>query len=90
MSYFTKPKNRWSIRVTFEKSTNQWKTEKFKGKNLVRSAFGLTVEQAMLHTTMDGLEPDQTTIPASSSASTFPSMNVEVVNKGLCELGTAK
>jgi len=45
--------------VAFEKKTGQWQTEKFKGKRLVRSAFGSTFEQAMLHTTMGGPEPDE-------------------------------
>jgi hypothetical protein len=59
MRYFTKPRNGFSIRVTFEKGTGGWGTEKFKGKKLVRSAEGSTFEQTMIHTTMDGPEPDE-------------------------------
>jgi len=59
MRYLTKPKNGYSIRVIFEKDTGRWQTEKFKGEELVRSAFGSTFEQAMLHTTMGGPEPDE-------------------------------
>jgi hypothetical protein len=33
--------------------------EKFKGKKLVRSAFGSTFDTAMIHTTMSGPEPDE-------------------------------
>jgi hypothetical protein len=49
MCYFTKPKNGYFIRVIFEKATSGWQTEKFKGKKLIRSAFGSTFEQAMIH-----------------------------------------
>ena len=56
MRYFTKPKNGYSIRVIFEKRTGRWQTKKFKGRKLVRTAFGSTFEQAMIHTTMNGLE----------------------------------
>jgi hypothetical protein len=59
LRYFTKRKNGYSIRVTFEKGTGGWGTEKFKGKKLVRSAEGSTFEQTMIHTTMDGPEPDE-------------------------------
>jgi hypothetical protein len=56
MRYFTKPKNGYFIRVIFEKKTGRWQTEKYKGDRLIRSAFGSTFKQAMLHTTMDGTE----------------------------------
>jgi len=56
MSYVTKPKNGYSIRVIFEKATGQWRTEKFKGNELIQATFGSTFEQAMIHTTMSGLE----------------------------------
>jgi len=59
MWYFTKPTNGYWIRVIFEKATGRWQTKKFKGKRLVRSAFGSTFMQAMLHTTMGGPEPDE-------------------------------
>jgi hypothetical protein len=57
--YFTKPKNGYSVRVVFEKATGQWRTEKFKGKKLIRTAFASTYDQVMIHTTMGGLEPDE-------------------------------
>ncbi|HLV94097.1 MAG TPA: hypothetical protein VKS44_02810 [Candidatus Acidoferrales bacterium] len=56
MRYFTKPKNGYSVRVIFEKSGGRWLTKKFKGRKLIRTAFGSTFEQAMIHTTMSGLE----------------------------------
>lgn len=59
MCYFTKPKNGYFVRVIFEKSAGQWRTEKFKGKKLIRSAFGSTFDGAMIHTTMGGPEPDE-------------------------------
>jgi hypothetical protein len=59
MFYVTRPKNCYSIRVIFEKATGQWRTEKFKGKKLIQTAFGKTLDQAMLHTTMGGLEPGE-------------------------------
>ena len=59
MCYFTKPKNGYSIRVIFEKTIGGWQTEKFKGKELIRRAFGSTYDAAMIHTTMDGPEPDE-------------------------------
>jgi hypothetical protein len=40
MCYFTKPKNGYFVRVAFEKDTGRWQTKKFKGKELIRSAFG--------------------------------------------------
>jgi hypothetical protein len=58
MCYVTKPKNGYVIRVIFEKKTGRWQTEKFKGKKLIRSSFGSTFDQVMIHTTMDGPEPD--------------------------------
>ena len=54
----TKPKNSYFIRVIFEKSTGRWQTDKFKGKKLIRSAFGSAFDSAMIHTTMGGPEPD--------------------------------
>ena len=59
MSYFTKPKNGYSIRVIFEKQTGRWVTKKFRGRNLIQTAFGSTFRGAMLHTTMRGPEPDE-------------------------------
>jgi hypothetical protein len=59
MRYFTKPKNGYSIRVIFDQHTGGWQTKKFKGRKLIRSAFGSTFEQAMIHTTMDGRESDE-------------------------------
>jgi len=59
MRYFSKPKNGYFIRVIFEKRTGRWQTKKFKGKKMIRSAFALTFEQAMINTTMDGPEPDE-------------------------------
>jgi hypothetical protein len=43
----------------FEKATGRWLTEKFKGNELIRTAFGSTFDQAMGNTTMDGPEPDE-------------------------------
>jgi len=59
LDYFTKPTNGYSIRVIFEKATGGWRTEKFKGETVVRSAFGSTLDEAMVHMTMDGPEPDE-------------------------------
>jgi hypothetical protein len=59
MRYVTRPKNGYSIRVIFEKNTGRWQTEKFKGKKLMSSAFGSTLDQTMIHTTMDGPERDE-------------------------------
>ena len=59
MCYFTKPKNGYFIRVIFEKTAGEWRTEKSKGKKLIRSAFASTFDKAMMHTTMDGPEPDE-------------------------------
>jgi hypothetical protein len=36
-----------------------WQTEKFRDKKRIRSAFGSTFEQTMIHTTMGGPEPDE-------------------------------
>jgi len=59
MRYVTKPLNGYSIRVICEKPSSGWRTEKFKGKKLIQTAFGSTFDQAMIHTTMGGLEPDE-------------------------------
>lgn len=59
MRYFTKPMNSFSVRVTFDKKAGRWQTEKFKGEKLIQTAFGSTFDQAMIHTTMGGLEPDE-------------------------------
>jgi hypothetical protein len=59
MCYFKKPPNDYFVRVIFEKSTGQWRTEKFKSKKLISSAFGSTFDKAMIHTTMRGPEPDE-------------------------------
>jgi hypothetical protein len=59
MCYFTQPRNGYFVRVIFKKATGQWRTEKFKGKKLIRSTFASTFEQAMTHTTMGGPEPDE-------------------------------
>ena len=47
------------VRVIFEKQMRRWQTEKYKGKKLIRSAFGSTFDGAMLHTTMVALEPGE-------------------------------
>jgi hypothetical protein len=57
--YLTDPVNSFSVRVIFIKSTGEWQTERFRGKRLIRSAFGSTFEQVMIHTTMGGPEPDE-------------------------------
>ena len=59
MWYFTKPNNRYWIRVVFDRKTGRWQTEKYKGDTLVRSAFGSTSDQTMLRTTMGGPEPEE-------------------------------
>lgn len=59
MRYFTKPKNGYSISVICEKPAGKWRLEKFKGKQLIQTAFGSTFGQAMLRTTMGGLEADE-------------------------------
>lgn len=59
MRYFTTPMNGFSVRVIFNKKTGRWQTEKFKGERVIRSAFGSTFDQAMIHTTMDGPEPGE-------------------------------
>jgi hypothetical protein len=41
------------------KATGQWRTEKFKGNELIQTTFGSTYDQAMLQTTMSGLEADE-------------------------------
>jgi hypothetical protein len=45
--------------VILEKKTGEWQTHKFKGDQLIRSAFGSTLDEAMIHTTLTGLEPDE-------------------------------
>jgi len=57
--YFTEPMNAYFVRVVFEKTTEKWRTEKVKGETVIRNAFGSTFEQVMLHTTIDGPEPDE-------------------------------
>ena len=57
--YFTKPMNAYFVRVILEKKTGEWQTQKFKGEELIRSAFGRTFDEAMIHTTLTGLEPDE-------------------------------
>jgi hypothetical protein len=59
MRYFTRPTNDYFVRVIFEKNTGHWQTEKFKGNKLIRTAFGSTLDNAMIHTTMGGPEPDE-------------------------------
>lgn len=59
MRYLTKPKNGYSMRVIFEKSSGRWLTKKFKGRKLIQTAFGSTFDQAMIQTTMNGPEPDE-------------------------------
>jgi hypothetical protein len=59
LDYFTTPRNGFFIRVILEKKTGEWQTQKFKGEQLIRSAFGSTLDEAMTHTTIDGPEPDE-------------------------------
>ena len=59
MRYFTKPINDYFVRVIFEKNSGRWQTEKFRGKKLIRTALGSTLDNAMIHTTMVGPEPDE-------------------------------
>jgi len=59
LDYFTTPQNGFFIRVIFEKKTGRWLTQKFKGEQLIRSAFGSTLDEAMIHTTIDGPEADE-------------------------------
>jgi hypothetical protein len=59
LDYFTTPKNGFFIRVILEKKTGQWQTQKFKAEQLIRSAFGATLDEAMIHTAIDGPEPDE-------------------------------
>jgi hypothetical protein len=57
--YFTEPMSAYFVRVILEKKTGRWQTQKFKGETVIRSAFGSTFDGAMLHTTIDGPEPDE-------------------------------
>jgi len=59
MRYFTKLTSGYSIRVIFEKKTGEWQTQKFKDAQLIHSAFGSTLDEAMIHTTMTGMERDE-------------------------------
>src|SRR5262249_3749699 len=59
MCYAAKPNNAYFVRVVFVKKTGCWETEKFKSGRLIRSASGSTFDGAMMHTTMDGPEPDE-------------------------------
>jgi hypothetical protein len=59
MDYFTKPRNGYSVRVTFEKQTGRWETRKLKGESRICFAFGQTFDSAMLNTTMVGAEADE-------------------------------
>jgi hypothetical protein len=59
MRYFTTPRNGFFIRVILVKKTGEWQTEKFKGEQLIRCAFGSTLDEAMIHTTIDGPEADE-------------------------------
>ena len=59
MRYFTTPTNGFSVRVIFDKKTGRWQTEKYNGDKVVRRAVGSTFDKAMLHTTMDGPEADE-------------------------------
>jgi hypothetical protein len=59
LDYLTTRQNGLFIRVIFEKKTGEWHTQKFKGEELIRSAFGSTLDEAMIHTTIDGPEPDE-------------------------------
>ena len=35
MCYFTRPRNKYFVRVVFEKNTGRWQTEKFRGNKLI-------------------------------------------------------
>ena len=59
LDYFTTPQNGFFIRVILEKKTGKWQADKFKGELLIHSAFGSTLDEAMIHTTMSGLEADE-------------------------------
>jgi hypothetical protein len=59
MHYYPEPSNDYFILVTFDKKSGHWRTEKFKGKNLIQTAFGQDFEETMIHTTMTGLQPEE-------------------------------
>jgi hypothetical protein len=59
MRYFTRPRNRYSIRVVFDEEAKRWETYKFKGDALLRLAEGSSFDRAMIQTTMGGAETDE-------------------------------
>ncbi|MGB8789445.1 MAG: hypothetical protein WA755_13580 [Candidatus Acidiferrales bacterium] len=59
MCYFTKRPNGYHVRVVFNKSRGNWRTEKFKGDRLICSAAGATFDGAMMQTTMVRAEVDE-------------------------------
>lgn len=59
MCYLTKHRNGYRVRVVFNRSRGDWKTDKVKGDVLICSAAGSTFDGAMLQTTMLGAEIDE-------------------------------
>jgi hypothetical protein len=59
MCYFSNLANDYFVRVIFEKRTDEWQTEKYKGDTLVRRTFGSAFDKVMINTTMGGPESDE-------------------------------
>jgi hypothetical protein len=59
MSYFKNHRNGYHVRVVFNKSRSNWQTDKFNGDTRICSAQGATFNEALMHTTLVGAEPDE-------------------------------
>ncbi len=62
MMYYPAQPSRYSVRVIYKKKQGCWQTFKYREDKLIRCAFGPTFQNAMLHTTFGGPEPDERTL----------------------------
>jgi len=56
MEYNRRDNGPYRVVVIYKKRTGVWRTEKYRGEQLIQSAQGHDFQSAMLHTTMDGPE----------------------------------
>lgn len=59
MHYFPRLPSEYYVIVKWDKAAQIWTTDKFRGDRLVVKATGRTFKQAMIHTLLVGLQPDE-------------------------------
>ena len=59
MRYVNRTDHRYHVRIIINKRSGKIETSKYKGKRLMSQGSGNGFDQAMMHATLCGLEPDE-------------------------------